>query len=96
MDVLVACDIADTEGAGAVRLRRVASICEKYGSRVQFSVFECRLSPTRVARMLAELQDAIDAERDAVALYRFPGDIAASAVRIGRPVGRTLGQPWLL
>ena len=64
MDVLVTYDIADTEGTGALRLRRVAQVCEKYGQRVQRSVFECRLSPTRLARMLGELQDAMDGRLD--------------------------------
>ena len=45
MDVLISYDIADTEGEGAKRLRKVAQVCEKYGVRVQLSVFECRLSP---------------------------------------------------
>ena len=40
MDVLVTYDIADTEGTGALRLRRVAQVCEKYGQRVQQFVRE--------------------------------------------------------
>ena len=35
---------SDTEGKGAKRLKKV-EVCEKYGVRVQLSVFECRLSP---------------------------------------------------
>ena len=66
MDVLVTYDIADTEGAGASRLRRVAQVCEKYGQRVQMSVFECRLSPVRLTRMIGEVQDVIDARQDSV------------------------------
>ena len=56
MDVLLTYDIADTERSGASRLRRVAQVCEKYGQRVQFSVFECRLSPERLARMIGEVR----------------------------------------
>ena len=47
MDILVTYDIADTEGGGASRLKRIAEVCGKYGQRVQLSVFECRLSPAR-------------------------------------------------
>ena len=75
MDVLVAYDIADTESTGATRLRRVAQICEKYGQRVQHSVFECRLSPTRIARMEGELQNALDNRRDSVLIYQFADEI---------------------
>ena len=71
MDVLVAYDIADTDGVGAVRLRRIARVCEKYGQRVQFSVFECRLSPERLARLIGEVQDVIDSGCDSVMVYRF-------------------------
>ena len=96
MDVLVAYDIAETEGVGAVRLRRIAQVCEKYGQRVQFSVFECRLSPERLARMLGEVQDVIDHHLDSVLVYRFPGRVADAKMRFGRDEPHELGQPWLL
>ena len=97
MDVLVSYDIADTDGAGAVRLRRVAGVCEKYGQRVQFSVFECRLSPTRLARMTGEIEDVIDRRRDSVLIYRFPGNIEDATLHLGRSKElRRLGQPWVL
>lgn len=96
MDVLVTYDIADTETVGASRLRRVAQICEKYGQRVQFSVFECRLSPERLARMIGEVQDAIDSRRDSVIVYRFPGRLQDAKLRFGRNQPHELGQPWVL
>ena len=96
MDILVTYDIADTEGDGAARLRRVADICSKYGQRVQFSVFECRLSATRMARLKGELEDAIDKKRDSVIIYRFPGRIQDSTTRLGRNCGHGLGKPWIL
>ena len=74
MDVLVTYDIADTEGAGASRLKRIAAVCEKYGQRVQLSVFECRLSSVRLARMIGEVEDVIDRHRDSVLVYRFPAE----------------------
>ncbi len=96
MDVLITYDIADTEGAGGVRLRRIADVCEKYGQRVQFSVFECRLSATQLPRMIGEVADVIDHERDSVIVYRFPGKIDDATLRLGRSQERKLGQPWLL
>lgn len=96
MDILVTYDIADTEGAGASRLRRIAQVCEKYGQRVQFSVFECRLSPTRMARMVGEIQDVIDSHRDSVIVYRFPGRLEEARRRFGRSQDHELGQPWVL
>ena len=96
MDVLVAYDIADTEGAGASRLRRVAQVCEKYGQRVQFSVFECRLSPERLARMIGEVEDVIDSDEDSVMVYRFAGQIGDARLRLGRKQAHEIGSPWLL
>ena len=43
MFVLVSYDVANQEGAGARRLRRVSKACQDYGQRVQYSVFECML-----------------------------------------------------
>ncbi len=96
MDVLVAYDIAETDGVGAVRLRRIAQVCERYGQRVQLSVFECRLSPERLARLIGEVQDVIDRHLDSVLVYRFPGRMADAKVRLGRDEAHELGQPWLL
>ena len=95
MDVLVTYDIADTEGAGALRLKRVAEVCEKYGQRVQLSVFECRLSPTKFARMIGEIEDVIDQKNDSVTVYRFPGKIEESVQRLGQSRGHELGKPWV-
>ena len=96
MDILVTYDIADTEGTGASRLRRIAEVCGKYGQRVQFSVFECRLSATRLARLIGEVEDVIDRQRDSVIVYRFPGRIEDATLRFGRSQGHELGQPWML
>ena len=96
MDILITYDIADTESTGASRLRRIADVCEKYGQRVQFSVFECRLSKARLARLVGEVEDIIDRDRDTVLLYRFSGDIEAATLRLGRPQEHALGKPWVL
>jgi len=96
MDILVTYDIANTETkAGSKRLRRVAEVCERYGTRVQWSVFECRLSVTRVASMVGELLDEIDIKEDSVVVYRFPGDIEQWCERFGRPPKHGSGQPWI-
>ena len=43
MRVLVCYDVANTDSAGARRLRRIAEACKDHGVRVQFSLFECQL-----------------------------------------------------
>ena len=96
MDILITYDIADTEGEGASRLRQIAQVCEKYGQRVQFSVFECRLSATRLARMIGEVQDVIDRRVDSVMVYRFTGGLDEARTPLGRDMEHKLGQPWVL
>ena len=97
MDVLVTYDIAQTDTRkGATRLRRVAQVCEKYGERVQFSVFECRLSPERLVRMISEVEDVIDRHRDSVIVYRFPGQLKNARTRFGRRQEHEVGQPWVV
>lgn len=97
MDVLVTYDIGDTERlSGARRLRQVAKICEKYGERVQFSVFECRLSPAKLVRMVGEIEDVIDRTTDSVHIYRFQGHIDEVRDRYGRSPEHVLGEPWVL
>ena len=96
MDVLVTYDIGDTDTVGASRLRRIANVCSKYGERVQFSVFECRLSPARLARMIGEIEDVINNECDSVIVYRFSGRVEDATLRIGRTPSHKLGEPWIL
>ena len=89
-------DIADTEKSGASRLKRIAEVCVRYGQRIQFSVFECRLSPTRFAKMIAEIEDVIDDQTDSVLIYQFPGNIDNSKTRLGISQARELGDPWIV
>ena len=96
MDVLVTYDIADTDTTGASRLKRIADVCSKYGQRVQLSVFECRLSRARLARMIGEIEDVIDRKRDSVSIYRFPGGMDDATQRLGRSPSHELGRPWIL
>ena len=96
MDILVTYDIADTDTTGASRLRRIADVCEKYGQRVQLSVFQCRLSKAKLARFIGEVEDIIERERDSVLVYRFPAGIESATVRLGRGQDHVLGKPWVL
>jgi CRISPR-associated protein Cas2 len=65
MFFLVAYDISSPK-----RLRRVARLMESYGTRVQRSVFECRLSPERLRVMVYQLKAVIKVRADRVHVYR--------------------------
>ena len=57
MDVLVTYDIATDKKSDARRLKKVADLCAEYGTRVQYSVFECRVTPASLAKLRAALED---------------------------------------
>ena len=94
MDLLVAYDVNTTTRKGERRLATVARICEGYGIRVQYSVFECRLSTTAYARLVADLVDAIEPQQDCVHLYRFDGPLAKARTSLGRRVPHEAGTHW--
>ncbi len=58
---LVCYDICDEK-----RLRRVAEVCEDFGVRLQYSVFECELSAGERVQIEAKLSEVIDAQMDQV------------------------------
>ena len=69
MFVLVSYDVAEDEGKGRRRLRRVARACQDYGQRVQYSVFECIVDPAQWAVLKARLISEIDPEKDSLRFY---------------------------
>ena len=95
MDLLITYDITDTEDEGATRLRAVAEVCEAYGIRAQFSVFECRVSPAKYAKMVGELADAIDPNRDSIHIYRLAGSIVSNRSTLGITKHQEVGKPWI-
>lgn len=95
MDYLVTYDIETTTQEGVRRLAKVAQVCESYGTRVQYSVFECRLTETKVQHLMGQLADVIEPRVDSIHLYRFEGLLSSARVSLGRP-GRELGQPWII
>lgn len=96
MDLLVTYDIATAAIDGPKRLAKVASVCEGYGVRVQYSVFECRLSASARQRLVHDLLDVLDPSVDQVNLYNFPGSLAATRESLGRPPNKTASGLWII
>lgn len=67
--VLVSYDVSTMDRVGAKRLRRVAKICQNYGQRVQYSIFECIVDPAQWTQMRCQLVDVIDAKQDSLRFY---------------------------
>lgn len=69
MFILITYDVSTVEKAGQRRLRRVAQCCEDYGTRVQKSVFECRVGQKEWVVLRQRLLDEIKTEEDSLRFY---------------------------
>jgi len=96
VEVLVTYDIATADRAGERRLLNVAKICESFGLRVQYSVFECRLSHSRLEQLITDLDMTIDSRTDRVDIYVFPGILADSKRSLGRQATHSISKPWIV
>jgi CRISPR-associated protein Cas2 len=67
------------------RLRKVATVCEDFGVRKQFSVFLCRLSATDFVRLRSRLYDLINLEQDQVLFIPLCGKCVQQIEALGRP-----------
>lgn len=83
MFVLVCYDIATATAEGEQRLRSIAGICEDHGIRVQYSVFECRVTPAAWVLFRAELLREFDPRQDSLRFYFLDGDAAAKTEHHG-------------
>lgn len=68
MMMLISYDVAQDEN-GAKRLRHVAKVCEDYGQRVQYSVFECLVDPAQLTEFKAKLISKINTQYDSLRFY---------------------------
>ena len=69
MKVLVTYDVATADPAGRRRLARVAKTCLDYGQRVQYSVFECSVTPEQWVELRHRLIDEINQDQDSLRFY---------------------------
>jgi CRISPR-associated protein Cas2 len=72
--MLISYDVNTEDKAGRRRLRHIAKTCQDYGQRVQFSVFECEVSPARWVELRARLLAIMDASVDSLRFYNLGAD----------------------
>lgn len=77
---IVSYDISDPK-----RLRKVATTCEDFGVRRQFSVFLCRLSRTDLVRLRSRLYDIINLQEDQVLFIPLCERCMKEIEALGRP-----------
>jgi len=78
MLTLVAYDITDHK-----RLARVARVCEDYGVRVQYSLFECRLEEDQFEDFWLKLLYEINDEEDRLVAYKIDARCAKDTLTAG-------------
>ena len=96
MMVVIAYDVDTTTAAGAKRLRKVAHLCERYGVRVQNSVFEVLLDAAQLAVLKCALEKIVQPDTDSIRFYRLGNSWKGRIDVMGRAAPVEAGEPLLL
>jgi CRISPR-associated protein Cas2 len=75
---VVSYDIVDDR-----RRTRLANVLKDFGTRVQFSVFECRLDSGQLDILARRLRQVIDESKDSVRIYRICQECVTKAAILG-------------
>ncbi|MEP2651886.1 MAG: CRISPR-associated endonuclease Cas2 [Paraglaciecola sp.] len=71
MMVLVTYDVSFEDGNGQRRLRHIAKICLNYGTRVQYSVFECDIDSAQWIVFKDKLLSIYEPDVDSLRFYKL-------------------------
>ena len=84
MYVLITYDVNTSNPEGQKRLRKVAKCCEKYGQRVQNSVFECLVDGSNFVKFRHELISFIDEKLDSIRIYHMGKNYQSKIEQYGK------------
>lgn len=76
--LVVAYDIKDTR-----RRNRTCEILSSFGERVNYSVFECFLTPVEIKQVKKSIRETVKAREDIVLYYPLCRDCLAKKQRLG-------------
>ena len=96
MLVVITYDVNTTSVSGEKRLRTVAKLCERYGNRVQNSVFEVLVDAAQLTVLKYELKKAINSELDSIRFYRLGNSFKNKIDTFGKKKSIEVGEPLLL
>ena len=96
MLVVITYDVNTMDRAGQKRLRRIAKACQDHGQRVQFSVFECEVTPAVWTKLRGRLLDEMNPEKDSLRFYFLGADGKKRIEHQGNKVPLDLEGPLLL
>jgi len=68
MNLLITCDVSNDK-----RRTKLSELLDKYGTRVNYSVYECELNQTKLDKLLfeIELKKLIDNKYDSLRFYHI-------------------------
>ena len=89
-------DVSTKTSVGQKRLRRVATVCENYGQRVQNSVFEMKVDWGNWPTIKAELLDQINLEEDSLRFYNLGNNWKRRVEHFGVNPGYDIDGPLLI
>lgn len=96
MLVVVTYDVSVTDPGGPRRLSRVAKVCERYGKRVQNSVFECVVDAVGLKEMQASLKQAANLDTDSLQFYNLGKNYRAKVLHWGAKNVQNVQDPWII
>ncbi len=78
-------------------MRQISKTCLDYGTRVQFSVFECEVSPDQWVKLKAALLDIYEPTSDSLRFYHLGSKWKRKIQHYGaKPTPDTLRDPLIL
>ena len=95
MLIVITYDVNTMDGAGEKRLRRVAKLYERYGVRVQNSVFEVLVDAAQLTTLKHELRKEIKEDVDSIRFYRLGNSYQNKIDSIGKKLKVEAGEPLL-
>ncbi len=95
MLMLVTYDVATGDAAGRRRLRRVARLCQDFGQRVQYSVFECQVDAAQWTTLRARLLSEIDDKVDSLRFYRLGANWRGRVEHVGAKASYDPDEPMV-
>ena len=96
MLILITYDVSTETETGKRRLRKVAKQCVNYGTRVQNSVFECRLDNAQYVMLKSALSEIIDKNVDSLRFYNLGNKHKTKVEHIGVDRGVDVEAPLIL
>lgn len=83
MMILVTYDVSFKDENGPKRLRRLSRLCQVFGQRVQYSVFEIDVDMAQWTQLKSQLLDVMDQDEDSLRIYYLGSNWKRKVEHIG-------------